>query len=170
MIVYHCFGCLNDGSILPLCNPILLRVIRNGVLPLDPCLNTKIIEIPGGVFSSIIWSQHLDPPFDQVLNPSFKFLKSRKDSILGLQEVNPRLPRVIIDEEHIVQIFVQGSNSHGSTHIWMYQVQDPLGSVVTVQKNPLTFLPRAQPLQTPSCWTCISGRHVTIFPRAGRDL
>jgi hypothetical protein len=44
-------------------------------------------------------------------------LKSRKDSILGLQEVNPSLSRVVINEDHIVQVSTQGSNSHGSTNI-----------------------------------------------------
>jgi hypothetical protein len=117
MIMFHFFGYLNDGFVLPLCNPILLRFIRNGVLPLDPCLNTEIIEIPGGILTSIILSQHLDPPPGQVLNLSFEFLKSHKDSILGLQEINPCLSRVIIDQEHIVQIYVQGRNSHGSTRI-----------------------------------------------------
>jgi hypothetical protein len=52
--MYHNFGCLDDGSVLPLNNPILLRVVRNCVLPLDPYFNTKIDEILGGVFSSII--------------------------------------------------------------------------------------------------------------------
>ena len=37
-------------------------------------------------------------------------------------------------------------------------------------KDPLTFLRRAQPLQTRSCWIWISGRPVTIFLRAGRAL
>jgi hypothetical protein len=59
----------------------LLRVVRNDVLPLDPCLNIEIIEIPRGVISSIILPQHLGPPLGQVLNLSFEFLKSHKESM-----------------------------------------------------------------------------------------
>jgi hypothetical protein len=69
-------------------------------------------------------------------------LKYCKDSILGIQEVNPFLPRVIIDEENIIQVSSQGSNNHGST-ICMYQVQDPLGSIVTARKGPLDIIAKS---------------------------
>jgi hypothetical protein len=52
--MYHFFGFLNDGFVLPLYNPIFVRVVRNCVLPLDPCFNIEVVEILGGVFSSII--------------------------------------------------------------------------------------------------------------------
>jgi hypothetical protein len=54
LIMNHRLRCLNNRLVLSLCNPILMGVVRNSVLPLDPCLNAEITEILGGVLSSII--------------------------------------------------------------------------------------------------------------------
>jgi hypothetical protein len=54
LIMNHCLDYLKNRYVLPLWDPIPLRVVRNNVLPLDPCLNAEITEILGGVLSSII--------------------------------------------------------------------------------------------------------------------
>jgi hypothetical protein len=73
-----------DGSILPLCNSILLLVVQNNQFPLDPCLLAEALELLGGILTPIVRSQNLDLIPCLVLDKSFELLKPAKDFILGL--------------------------------------------------------------------------------------
>ena len=98
LIMYHGFGSLYDGSVLPLRNPVLLGVVRNSELPPNACLRTIVNKLSKGVLSSIVRPQGLDLPTCLCLHKSSKLLKPLEDLTLGLQEINPGPPGVIINE------------------------------------------------------------------------
>jgi hypothetical protein len=52
--MYHSPEKIDYGSILSLYNPILMWVVWDCQLPLDPYLLTEILEFIGGVISPII--------------------------------------------------------------------------------------------------------------------
>ena len=94
----HGFGSPNDGFVLPLRNPILLGVVRNYELPHNACLRTVINKLTKGILPSIVRPEDLDLLTCLGLHKSFELLKPLEDLTLGLQEINPGLPRVIINE------------------------------------------------------------------------
>jgi hypothetical protein len=54
LIMYHCFCCFYNGPVVPLSNPILLRVVRNNEeLPLNSSLLAETMELPLNVLSAI---------------------------------------------------------------------------------------------------------------------
>ena len=94
----HGFGSACNGSVLPLCNPILLGLVTNYELPPNACLSTKINKLTKGILPSIVQLEDLDLPTCLGLHKSFELLKSLEDLTLGLQEINPGPPGVIINE------------------------------------------------------------------------
>ena len=94
----HGFGSPYDGSVLPLRKPILLGVVRNCELPPNAYLSTKINKLTKGILPSIVRPKDLDLPTCLGLHKSFELLKPLEDLTLGLQEINPGLPGVIINE------------------------------------------------------------------------
>ena len=94
----HGFGNPNDGYVLPLHNPVLLRVVRNCELPPDACLHTIINKLTKGILPSIVRPEDLDLLTCLGLHKSFELLKPLEDLTLGLQEINPGPPGVIINE------------------------------------------------------------------------
>ena len=88
----HRSCCTNNSHVLPLCNPILLRVVRNGQLPPDTLLGTKVYKLCGGILTSIVRPQDLDLSSCLVLHKSFELLEPLEDLTLGLQEIDPGLP------------------------------------------------------------------------------
>ena len=62
---------------------------------------------------------------------------------LALQEVYPCLPRMVIDECHIVLISSQRNKRHRSTQIWMYQVKNPCWPAITARKSSLGVLSKS---------------------------
>jgi hypothetical protein len=97
----HGLSSLDDGSILPLYNPILLWVVRHYQLPLDPCFPTKGIKFLGGVLSSIIRSKHFDLLPCLIFNQGFEFFELAQHFILSLHKINPSFVRGIINEGNI---------------------------------------------------------------------
>ena len=94
----HGFRNPNDGSVLPLRNPILLGVVRNCELLPDACLRTIINKLTKGILPSIVQSKDLDISTCLGLHKSFELLKLLEDLTLGLQEINSGPPGVIINE------------------------------------------------------------------------
>ena len=92
----HCSSCSNNGPILPLNNPILLGVVRNNKLSVCPVLRTKVLKLMAGTLTTIIRPQDLDLLPCLVLLKSFELLEPVEDLILGLQEVDPGLPRIVV--------------------------------------------------------------------------
>ena len=54
LVMNHHLLSPNDGLIFPLCNPILLRVVRHYQLLPHSCIYTKKLEVLGGVLSPIV--------------------------------------------------------------------------------------------------------------------
>jgi len=92
----HGFGIPYNGSILPLYSPIILGVVRNYELPPNACLKTKINN--KDILPSIVRPEDLDLPTCLGLHKSFELLKLLEDLTIGLQEINPGLLGVVINE------------------------------------------------------------------------
>jgi hypothetical protein len=60
LVLNHGLSNTYDGSILLLCNPILLWIVRNNQLPLDSFLLAKTLEVLGGILTPIFLSQEFD--------------------------------------------------------------------------------------------------------------
>ena len=94
----HGFGSHYNGFFLPLRNPIWLGVVRNCELPPNACLSTKINKLTKGILPSIVRPKDFDLPTCLGLHKSFELLKLLEDLTLGLQEITPGLPGVVINE------------------------------------------------------------------------
>ena len=97
----HGLNCIDERLILPLCNPIMLWVLVHSFLPLDPCLLADIDELFRGVFTLVVYPQHLDFPSCHVLHLSFESSEMIEDLTLGLR-VDPTLSGEVLSEGHIV--------------------------------------------------------------------
>ena len=113
----HSSSCSNDGPVLPLSNPILLGVVRNSELPVNPMLSAEFLKLMVGILTPIIRPQDLDLLPLLVLRKSFELLEPVEDLILGLQEVDSGLPGIIIDKQHIVLMSTQRYCRHRTTYI-----------------------------------------------------
>ena len=94
----HGFGSPYNVSFLPLHNHILMGVLKYCELPPNACLSTKINKLTKGILPSIVRPEELDLPTCLGLHKSFEHLKPLENLTLGLQEINPGLPRVVINE------------------------------------------------------------------------
>ena len=59
-IMAHCLGSLYNELILHVYNHILMCFVRHCQIPLDLYFPTKSVKLFGGIYSSIIWSQHFN--------------------------------------------------------------------------------------------------------------
>ena len=94
----HGSSCPNNGPVLPLGNPILLGVVRNYELSLNAMLSTEVLELIGGILTPVVGPQDLDLFSCLVLHKSFELLAPVEDLTLGLQEIDPGLPGIVINE------------------------------------------------------------------------
>ena len=102
-VMHHGFSYFTDYSILSFNNPILLEVVGNCYLPLDPWILIEIIELVWIKFTVIIRRQCMNVHSSLFLNESLKLLKLCKIFTLSLHEINPSLIWIIINEDHIIK-------------------------------------------------------------------
>ena len=94
----HSSSCPNDGPVLPLSNSILLGVVRNNKLSANAILSAEVLKLMAGILTAIIRPQDLDLLPHLVLHKSFELLEPAEDLVLGLQEVDPGLPGIVINK------------------------------------------------------------------------
>ena len=94
----HRSSCSDNSPVLPLCNPILLGVVRNSKLSMYLVLSTEVLKLMTGILTAIIRPQDLDLLPHLVLQKSFELLEPAEDLVLGLQEVDPSLPGIVINK------------------------------------------------------------------------
>ena len=170
--MYHGFGCLINCLVLPFHNPILLRVVGNCELPLNSCFFAEIIEFCRGVFSTIVWSQNLNPSSWQILDLCFEFFEIAKYFLrfLGLEKVYPILLWVVFNKCYIIVVATQWSNNHGSTPIGVHWIQYSFKYALTIREGSLGILSKCTPLKILSWSIWSSDRPVTIFLDVERAL
>jgi hypothetical protein len=120
LIIQHRSRCTGNGPVLPLGNPVLLGVVGYDHLSLDAMLCTQVYKLSRGILSLVIRPQDFDPLSRLVLHKSSELLEPCEDLTLGLQEIDPSLPRVVINKCEIVLTTTQGPPSHGPTHVRVY--------------------------------------------------
>src|SRR4051812_25427791 len=88
-----------------------VHAFRNTILLWRPCTSavahyalctTKIIKRMIAKFQPIVSPKTLDLPISLLLNHRLPSNKCRKSFILGLQEINPNHPGVIINQSHAI--------------------------------------------------------------------
>jgi hypothetical protein len=120
LIMQHGSRYTINSPVLPLENPILLGVVRYGHLSHDSMLCIEVYKLSREILSLVIRPQDFDPLSRLVLHKSFELLEPCEDLTLCLQEIDPSLPRVVINKCEIILTTTQGLLSHGLTHIRVY--------------------------------------------------
>ena len=141
----HRSSCSNYGPVLPLSNPVPLGVVRNSKLSVYLVLSTEVLKLMAGILTAIVRPQGLDLLPRLVLHKSLKLLEPAEDLILGLQEVDPGLPGIVINKCHIVLVTTQRQCAHWTAHIRMNQIKDLTSYVLIVGERSLGVLPQSTP-------------------------
>jgi len=141
--MHHRSRYTNNGLVLTLSKPILMGVVRNDQLHPYTLRGVESYRLCGGILTPIVRPQDLDISPCLVLHKRLKLLEPIEYLSLGLQDVYPDLPRVVINESHMVLTTTQGNRWHRPTHISVYQIKYPSRSTVTTGKDSLGVLTKS---------------------------
>jgi hypothetical protein len=104
--------------------------VRGGKLLINPMLKAKLIKRGISELSSIITANDFQAVGMLIVQPQSHEPKVLKHFILALQEENPRVTRIIVNDEKDVPLAYHGANREGLTvSIWS---NCPGCSVITV--------------------------------------
>jgi hypothetical protein len=89
---------------------ILLRNVQGGKLLINSMLKAKLIK--GGIFelSPIVTMNGFQAVVMLIVQPQSQASKVLKQFILALQEENPRVTRIVINDDKDVQVVSHGGN------------------------------------------------------------
>jgi hypothetical protein len=116
MLIEHHPSHLNYSAVLSFHDSILLRDTRGGELPINTLLKAKLIEL--GIFElgSIIIANGFQAVGMLIIQPR-QAPKVLKHFILALQEENPRVTRVVVNDDKNVQLASHGANPRRTNNI-----------------------------------------------------
>jgi hypothetical protein len=89
---------------------ILLRNTRGGKLLINPMLKTKLIKRGISELSSIVTVNGFQAVGMLIVQPQSQELKVLKYLIFALQEENPRVTRVVVNNDNNVPLASHGAN------------------------------------------------------------
>jgi hypothetical protein len=89
---------------------ILLRNVRGGKLLINPILKAKLIKRDIFELSLIVTANGFQAVGMLILQPQSQALKVLKHFILTLQEENPRVTRIIVNDDKNVPLASHGAN------------------------------------------------------------
>ena len=101
---------------------------------MNAMLSAEVLKLIGGILTPIVGPQDLDLLPYLVLHKSFELLEPIENLTLGLQEIDPGLPGVIINKCDIVLMPTQRHYRHQTTHIKMNQLKNASYPVLTARK------------------------------------
>ena len=138
--MHHSSWNTNDHSVLPLCDPILLWVMRHYEFSLNSFFATELFEFIGDIFTTIIapYSLHLLPRL--LLHQCFKLTELWECFALLLHEEDPASMRIDINKYNIITVFCCWINRERSTHICVNSLQDHWSTVLLLMKGGLQKL------------------------------
>jgi hypothetical protein len=119
MFIEHRPSHLNYSAVLSFHNSILLRNMRGQKLLINTMLKAKLIERGIPKLSPIITVNDFQAFGMLIVQPQSQALKVLKHFILALQEENPRVMRIIINDDKNVPLASHGAYLRGidSVHI-----------------------------------------------------
>ena len=137
----HHSCCIHDHSVLPLCDPIFLWVMRHYEFSSNSFFAAEVFEFFRDLFSTIITphSLHLLPRL--FLHQCLKLTELWECLILILDEEDPTSMRKVIKNNHIIPMFRCWSNREWSTHVCLNSLQDHRSTVLVLMKFGLHKLP-----------------------------
>lgn len=112
---YHIQECL----VHPFGHTILLWIVWNSGLMLNPMLGKINIKFIRSIFLSIISMKSANTRLCFIFNPYMKFFKCLR---FTFQQINPTHPGVIINKFHDIFITINIWNMHGAAKIRVYQL------------------------------------------------
>jgi hypothetical protein len=110
---------LNQSAVLSFHDSILLRNEQGRKLLINPMLKTKLIK--GGIseISPIVTVNGFQAVGMLIVQPQSQALKVLKHFILALQEENPRVTRIVINDDKNIPLASHGANSRRTDSVHM---------------------------------------------------
>jgi len=142
----HRSCCTNNSPVLPLSNPILLGLLRNGQLSPDTLLGAKVSKLSGGILTLIVRPQYLDLSPCLVLYKSLELLEPFEDLTLGFQEIDPGPRGEVINECHSHP--PKETDDMGPHTLECTKSSMSTNLLSLLEKTVLVYFPRAHPLHT----------------------
>jgi hypothetical protein len=119
MLIEHHPSHLNQSAVLSFHDSILLRNVRREKLLINPMLKAKLIKRGISELSPIITANGFQAVGMLIVQPQGQAPKVLKHFILTLQEENPRVTRIIINDVKDVPLASHGANLRSSDNIHM---------------------------------------------------
>ena len=88
--------------------------MQHSVLLLDPLSRTILHKLIGSVLTLVVCPQHLDLLSCLSLHEILELSKPLKDLRLGLQEIDPGFPGIVINEGYTVIVTIERMDTHRS--------------------------------------------------------
>jgi hypothetical protein len=119
VLIEHHPSHLNQSAVLSFHESILLRNARGGKLLINPTLKAKLIK--RGIFelSPIVTANGFQVVGMLIVQPQGQAPKVLKHFILALQEENPRVMRVVINDDKNVPLASHGVNLRRTDSVHM---------------------------------------------------
>jgi hypothetical protein len=105
--------------ILSFHDSFLLRNARGGKLLINTILKAKLIKRGIAEFSPIVTTNDFQEVEMLIVQPQSQALKVLKHFILALQEENPRVMRIVINDDKNVPLASHGANPRGTDSVNM---------------------------------------------------
>jgi hypothetical protein len=119
MLIEHHPSHLNQSALLSFHVSILLRNARGGKLLINPMLKAKLIKRGISELSPIITANGFQAIGMLIVQPQSQALKVLKHFILALQEEDPRVTRIVINDDKNVPLASHGVNPRRTDSIHM---------------------------------------------------
>jgi hypothetical protein len=117
MLIKHCPCHLNSSVVLSFYNSILLRHTQGRKLLINTMLKAKLIKRGIPELGPIVTTSSFQDVGLLIVQPQSQALEVFKHFILTFQEENPRVTRVVINDNKNIPLAAQGVNPRGTNSI-----------------------------------------------------
>jgi hypothetical protein len=119
MLIEHHPSHLNQSSVLSFHDFILLRNAWGGKLLINNMLQAKLIKRGISELSLIITANDFQVVAMLIVQPQSQATKVLKHFILALQEENPRVTRIVINDDKNIPLAYHGANLRRTDSVHM---------------------------------------------------
>jgi hypothetical protein len=107
------------SAILLFHNSIMLRHTRGGELLINAMLKTKLIKRGISELSPIVTANDFQAVGMLIVQPQSHAPKVLKHFILAFQEENPRVTRIVVNNDKNIPLAFHGANPRGTDCVYM---------------------------------------------------
>jgi hypothetical protein len=119
MLIEHRPSHLNYSAVLSFHDSILLRNAWGGKLLINPRLRAKLIKRGISEVSPIVTVNGFQAVAMLIVQPQSQALRVLKHFIFALQEENPRVTRIIVNDDKSVPLASHGANPRRTNSVHM---------------------------------------------------